>query len=490
MNDPEDGRNVAEPAVDADGMGQPAASGSASGRRGTGGLLGNLSTGARLLFFLPAAPSAFEASANQLIALVALGLVANVSAGFAFVGTGGAFDFHALPSAVFGIILVLLAGHVIGGILGNPRFRILIPVAVASAALILNVIADSLWLAVDRGWIPMKGGADSMELYYFLLAWWTAAMLVAVARFSGAGLRARTLPVLAFAVIVLVPTYFQPAGWLWGAGEGDPADTPPQSFAAVEEAVLYAQPGLLQNAVERIEPQRPGIADLYFVGFAPHASQDVFMKEMNSVDSLLRERFDTAGRSITLVNHASLVDKAPIASLTSLRRALKAVGERVDPDEDIVLVHITTHGSEGHELSAEFWPLQLTQITPADLRSALDDAGIRSRVVVVSACYSGGFIEALKDPRTLVVTAADSRHTSFGCGDDSDFTYFSRAYFDEALRRTHSFAGAFALAQESIRARELKEGLEPSNPQMFMGAELGPRLDALQQRLDGLAAGG
>lgn len=497
---PQDGQDIPQPAGDASDVtgangvadaGAAAVSGAnpraIQVHRPTG-FAGNLGAGARLLFFLPAGPSRFAVSANQLIALVALSLVVNVCAGFAFVGAEGYFDAHALPSAVFGILLVLLAGHLIAGILRDPGFGMLIPVAVASAAVILNVIADCLWLAVDQGWIPVKGGVNSMEVYYFLLAWWIAAMLVAVARFAGGGARRAVLPMLVFAVVVLLPTYFLPAGWLWGSDDADEAGEPTPSFAAVQEAVLYAQPGLLRKALDGIQPQRAGIPDLYFVGFAPYAPQDVFMKEMDSVDRLLRERFDTAGRGITLVNNAALVDKAPMASLTSLRRALKTVGERIDPAEDIVLLHITTHGSEGHELSAEFWPLQLAQVTPADLRSALDEAGIKWRIVVVSACYSGGFIEALKGPGTLVITAADAKHTSFGCGDDSDYTYFSRAYFDEALRKTRSFADAFALAKEWVRARELKEGLEPSNPQMSMGEALGPRLDALQQRLAGLEA--
>ena len=480
---PGDGRDLQRPAFDGPAGPVAGAHGPRADRSGPRGFMGNLAAGARLLFFLRTEPSRFQADAGQLIALVALGLVVNVAAAFAFVGADGFFNFHALPSAVFGILMVLLAGHVIGGLLRDRRLGILIPVAVASAAFSLNIIANSVWLAVDHGLLPVRGGVNSAELYYFLVAWWAAAMLLAIARFAGGGLRAATLPMAVFVLIVLLPTYFLPAEWLWQADDaGDQADAP-QSFSVVEEQALYAQPGLLRAALDQLQPQRPGIADLYFVGFAPYASQDVFMKEMNSVEGLLRERFDTGGRSVTLVNHASLAGKAPIASLTSLRRALRAVGERIDPAEDIVLLHITTHGSETHQLSAEFWPLRLAQIGPADLRAALDDAGIKWRIVVVSACYSGGFIEVLRDPNTMVMTAADAKHTSFGCGDDSEYTYFSRAFFDEALRKTRSFADAFALARTWIRARELKEGLDPSNPQMFMGEALAPKLDVLRRRL-------
>jgi hypothetical protein len=86
-----------------------------------------------------------------------------------------------------------------------------------------------------------------------------------------------------------------------------------------------------------------------------------------------------------------------------------------------------------------------------------------------------------------VVTAADARHTSFGCGDAFDFTYFSKAYFDEALRKTYSFEKAFAMAKDSILLREQKEGLEHSNPQIFMGEAMQAKLWALEERLSARA---
>ena len=51
-------------------------------------------------------------------------------------------------------------------------------------------------------------------------------------------------------------------------------------------------------------------------------------------------------------------------------------------------------------------PLELAPLTAPALRSLLDDAGIKWRIIVVSACYSGGFVDALQDDNTLIVTAA------------------------------------------------------------------------------------
>ena len=252
----------------------------------------------------------------------------------------------------------------------------------------------------------------------------------------------------------------------------------------VTEQALYAQPELLAAELAGLQPERPGIDDLYFIGFAPYAAQDVFMKEMLAIEKMLEERFDVAGRSLSLISHPSLVNKVPMASLTSLRKALKAVGERINPDEDIVLLHITTHGSENHQLSVEFWPLKLEPIGPAALRAALDDSGIQWRIVVVSACYAGGFIDALKDPQTLLVAAADARSQSFGCGNQFDYTYFSKAFFDEALRTTHSFPDAYIMARDAVQAREKQEKIDPSSPQIFEGNAMREKLAKLRARLD------
>jgi hypothetical protein len=197
----------------------------------------------------------------------------------------------------------------------------------------------------------------------------------------------------------------------------------------------------------------------------------------------MERRFDTAGRSLTLISNPAVADQYPIATLSSLRHALQAIGERIDPQEDVVLLHLTSHGSPAHELAVEFQPLQLQQIAPEDVRAALDDAGIKWRIVVVSACYSGGFIDALKDDNTLVVSASDASHTSFGCGNASVFTYFSQAYFDDALRKTWSFEQAFNLAGESIARRERDEKLEPSNPQIAIGGPMRAKLARLEKRL-------
>jgi hypothetical protein len=177
----------------------------------------------------------------------------------------------------------------------------------------------------------------------------------------------------------------------------------------------------------------------------------------------------------------------PIASGTSLRAALKRMAEVMDRDEDVLVLFLTSHGSDKHQLSLNLWPMSFHELDPPALRAALDETGIRNRVVIVSACYSGGFVRPLEGPGTLVITAAAAGQTSFGCSDEAEWTYFGRAYFDEALRKTYSFAEAFELARPAIAAREKSGKFEPSNPQISIGAAIAPRLELLAAQREGRA---
>jgi hypothetical protein len=114
----------------------------------------------------------------------------------------------------------------------------------------------------------------------------------------------------------------------------------------------------------------------------------------------------------------------------------------------------------------------------------LHDSGIKWKVLVISACYSGGFIEPLKDENTLIITATDAKSQSFGCDNGEDFTWFGRAYFDEALSRTRSFSEAFDIARVTVAQREREQKFPPSDPQMYVGAAIKDKLAALQQRLE------
>jgi Peptidase C13 family len=122
----------------------------------------------------------------------------------------------------------------------------------------------------------------------------------------------------------------------------------------------------------------------------------------------------------------------------------------------------------------------LLQLSPVDLQRALDESGIKWRVIIVSACYSGVFADALKSDDTLVVTASDSEHSSFGCDDERDLTYFGEAFLKDSVPTTKTLEAAFKKAAGLIQERESSEHKTPSHPQMSIGVHMREKLEELE----------
>jgi hypothetical protein len=110
----------------------------------------------------------------------------------------------------------------------------------------------------------------------------------------------------------------------------------------------------------------------------------------------------------------------------------------------------------------------------------LQDSGIKWRVIVISACHSGSFIDELSNPNAIVITASAPDKTSFGCSDDRDLTYFGEAFYRDALPGAKSLREAFDTASADIAAREKREDIDASEPQAFFGEEIERHLATLR----------
>jgi hypothetical protein len=209
------------------------------------------------------------------------------------------------------------------------------------------------------------------------------------------------------------------------------------------------------------------------------------MRESALVTDVMARRFDASGRTIQLVNNKATVARLPWATPLNLQRAIARIGERMDKDEDVLFIHLTSHGGADGNLAASLRPMTVDSVTPQALKQWLDDAGIRNRVISISACFSGSWIEPLAGDHTLVMTAADADHTSYGCGSGSNLTFFGRAMYDEELRHTWSFEHAHAAARKVIDQREKEAGKEDgySNPQIRVGPGIRTTLARLEAQL-------
>ena len=255
-------------------------------------------------------------------------------------------------------------------------------------------------------------------------------------------------------------------------------DVPP-SFS---EESFYTQNRILNKALEGIEFGEFAQSHWYFLGVAGASYQDVFMSEVERIKEQFDTRFGTFSRSMILVNNPMTRNVIPIATRTSMEMALRRMGQQMNRESDVLFLYMTSHGLP-NQFEMENAPLDLKQVDPKWLKDTLDKSGIRWRVIVISACYSGSFVSELQDENTLVITASAADRASFGCSNEADYTYFGRAFFDQAMREQHSMFDAFNQAKETVAKWESAQGFEPSEPQWAIGKNMELMLPQLEQRL-------
>jgi hypothetical protein len=245
--------------------------------------------------------------------------------------------------------------------------------------------------------------------------------------------------------------------------------------------IELAQPALMERAVAQLAPQVRGETDIYAIGIAGWSEQDVFIKELNGALAALETVLPVRERTIRLVNHADTVWKEPAAVLGNVAAAVRAIGRVMDKDEDVLLIFMTSHGGPG-VFALRLPGLVNVGLSPRELAEVLDSEGIKNRIVIVSACYSGAFVRPLADDNTIVLTAADEKSTSFGCSNEREWTYFGDAFFNQNLRPDATIEEAFFNAKTMIAEWEARDGLGASNPQGHFGPALMAKLARIYGR--------
>jgi hypothetical protein len=248
------------------------------------------------------------------------------------------------------------------------------------------------------------------------------------------------------------------------------------------EEAIYAQPRLLDDMLNQLQKSVSNESHWYFMGVAGAGYQDVFKSEVDRIQRQFDTRFGTYGRSVALVNNTATFTTQPMATRISIERALAKIGQQMNPDSDVLFLYMTSHGApDVFELADD--PIDMQSVDPQWLREALDRSGIRWRVIVISACYSGSFIPALQSPDTLIITASSADRASFGCSNEAEYTYFGKAFFDEALRTEHGFKPAFDKASQEIDKWEKVQGFPASQPQFKLGQNMALMLPQFENRL-------
>lgn len=358
-----------------------------------------------------------------------------------------------------------------------------------AAGLVLSLVLGGLMLGARVALGPAEGWPSGLQWTAWLLpmSWAFLSQLTLLWREAGSAL-ARGAALLLVPVQLLVNGWLAPPMFWWAAPQASAeAEAEPEFGLPLTDDTIARQARLLDAALHAVRPPQAGRVNVYAATYAPNASEDVFMRESATVAKTMRERFGADGRLVELVANRATTDTLPWGTPANLRATIARMAAVMDRDRDVLFLHLTSHGGRDGKLANDTWPLKTDPVTPAMLKQWLDDAGVRWRVISVSACYSGSWIAPLAGDGTLVMTAADAEHTSYGCGKRSPLTFFGRAMYEDALRETWSFTEAHAKARKLIEVREKEAGKDDgySNPQISEGDGIHAvltRLAAQQQR--------
>lgn len=245
----------------------------------------------------------------------------------------------------------------------------------------------------------------------------------------------------------------------------------------------YAQHRRLSSALAALQPQRQGMVDAYLISIGLD-SDPVFGREAGEAQKVLARRYDASGRSIFLAAGAGKqATGTPQGSPPNLATALAAVAAKMNLKEDVLILFATTHGDPKLGLVYRDGNNAVGMIAPKRLAALLDDLGIERRLIILSACFSGVFVPALNSDQSVVITAASSQRTSFGCNPGNDWTFFGDALINTALRKPQSLEKAGDEARLLILMWEAGRGLVPSEPQIFVGDKAHLWLGALEARM-------
>ncbi|UNU73862.1 C13 family peptidase [Moraxella nasovis] len=416
----------------------------------------------------------------QFVLFLVSALCANVLFSHLSADFGSYFNEQGLISYLVWPAIIVVAGIIMAKRTQNYSLLFVPAILWLTADTVLALLQSAIQFLDIKGVLPDAVYTVMPTLFTILFIWQTVALLWIFAKQQRWVWWERIL--MTVGMISLL-----------GVWQKNVADQPifkaKQVQPSISEAMFYAQPMILDTVLQDIHHGVKGTTEWFFVGMAGYADQDVFASEIGQAKDLFDDRFGTKGRSIELVNNPKTWESDPIASRTSLARTLKQVGERMNVDEDVLFLALSSHGAvdEAGTISGDLVlsnpPLELELIDPVWLRGALDASGIKWRVIVVSSCYSGAFIDRLKSPTTAIITASRADRASFGCSNDADMTYFGRAFFSEGLRQQTSLRQAFLQATRRVSEREALMGFEPSEPQMSVGVVMQEALPELEKAL-------
>ncbi len=439
----------------------------------------NLVAGARLALFVPVSRFAFRIDLAQLLLLFVLSALLDIGSDWLRTRPDARFSWYGAGSEFIAGGMLLLCSAILSLAFRQRALALAVPLLALAAYPVIQIVH-----ALPAATPPIAAVPDWIgAVFDMVILVWTFALFVRVVAVALLPAKPhRWTRAVAGGLLLAAPIALAPAltpSEPWWRGASATADTGYPNAAS--EPVIAAQQSLLDDALSNLDDERPGEVDLYFVAFAGDARAAPWRTDVEAAQHAMDERWDTRGRSITLQNSPDTLLETPMATVTNLRETLKEIGATINPDEDVVMLYLAGPAARDGSLEVAMPPLDLAPIVPSVLGTLFDQAGIRWRIVVVSACHAGEFADALEGETTLVLTATGDGAT-YGCERSGEATNLGAALFGDALAHADSLRAAFEAAHARIAAGE-RRGKSPSaaGAQLMIGPDMAAKLKELDR---------
>lgn len=272
-------------------------------------------------------------------------------------------------------------------------------------------------------------------------------------------------------------------GMISGESGIDGLESGPELQRGRDARGMLADQRRLTTALAALQPERKGVVDAYVVSIALD-SDPVFAREARESARVLTRRYDAEGRTLVFAGPDGRGGATlPMGSISTLTLALARIAEVMDRNQDVLVLYLTSHGAPDAGLAYHDGDQGFGILSPARFAAILDGLGIRNRLLLLSACYSGAFVPRLMSDTTAILTAASASRSSFGCRAENDWTFFGDALVNHALRKAQPLADAAAEARQTIIGWERAGRLDPSMPQVTIGDAVATWLAPLEARM-------
>ena len=209
------------------------------------------------------------------------------------------------------------------------------------------------------------------------------------------------------------------------------------------------------------------------VSFGLFGHQGVFWREATSAAQIVANRF--GGDPVVVKFNSKTGGDATVKTLAA---TLQAEAKKINGESDVLFLILTSHGSrDGLAVSAG---RLVETLTPSNLAEMLHRTGVQHKAVSFQLAILASSFLASPMSDTLVITAADANHASFGCEDNAKWTLFWRCLFQCCTPSDPKSERRLRSCTRAGEKRELRQGFEPSRPQMAGGGNVEPLLIARQ----------